>query len=63
MINTQYHNEFDLLQDLAKGSTAAFDTLYYRYYEAVRANVFKILCDDAITDDILQEVLDRKSVV
>lgn len=42
--------------ELASGSTAAFDNLYYRYYEAVRANIYKIVRDEDMADDILQEV-------
>jgi RNA polymerase sigma-70 factor (ECF subfamily) len=53
--NNKY-NEVELLVELAEGSATAFDILYYRYYEPVRANIFKILRDDAATDDLLQEV-------
>jgi RNA polymerase sigma-70 factor (family 1) len=50
------YNEPALLQELAQGSAAAFDMIYLHYYEAVRANIFKIVRDDQTTDDILQEV-------
>ncbi|MCU7552564.1 sigma-70 family RNA polymerase sigma factor [Chitinophagaceae bacterium LB-8] len=51
-----YHTESLLLRQLSQGSAAAFDELYYRYYEPVRLNILKITRDDAVTDDILQEV-------
>ena len=41
---------------LVEGFTSAFDSIYYRYHQAVRANIFKIVRDPEMTDDILQEV-------
>ena len=56
MSDSKKYNEANTIQKLAAGSAAAFDILYYKYYEPVRGNVFKIMRDEAITDDILQEV-------
>ena len=56
MNDFQLYDENVLLGQLAEGSTAAFDSIYYRYFEAVRANIFKIVRDPEMTDDILQEV-------
>ncbi|MBV4360503.1 RNA polymerase sigma factor [Pinibacter aurantiacus] len=50
------HIEPLLLQELAQGSSSAFDKLYYRYYEPVRLNILKIVRDETVADDILQEV-------
>ncbi|MBO9631574.1 MAG: sigma-70 family RNA polymerase sigma factor [Chitinophagaceae bacterium] len=41
---------------MAAGSSLAFDTLYYRYFESVRANILRITRNETATDDILQEV-------
>ena len=41
---------------LVEGFTSAFDSIYFRYNQAVRANIFKIVRDPEMTDDILQEV-------
>lgn len=49
-------HEPTLVKEMAGGSSAAFQTLYYRYFEAVRLNVLKITGDEAMTEDILQEV-------
>ena len=56
MNNHPPYDENILLGQLAEGSSAAFDSIYYRYFEAVRANIFKIVRDPEMTDDILQEV-------
>ena len=56
MKDHQLYNENILLGQLAEGSAAAFDSIYYRYLEAVRANIFKIVRDHEMTNDILQEV-------
>ena len=56
MTNNKPYNEQALLVQMANGVTASFDNLYYRYYEAVRANIFKIVRDEEMTDEILQEV-------
>lgn len=50
------YNESEVLKSLAEGSAMAFDNLYHRYYEAVRANIFKVVRNDETTDDLLQEV-------
>ena len=56
MKDHQPYDENVLLGQLAEGSSAAFDSIYYRYFEAVRANIFKIVRDHEMTNDILQEV-------
>lgn len=48
--------ETELLQGLSGGSIAAFDRLYYRYHEAVYANICKMVREPAAAEDILQEV-------
>jgi hypothetical protein len=53
--HTSYHEE-DAVAALAAGKTDAFDRIYYHYYKAVRANIFKIVKDESMTDDILSEV-------
>jgi RNA polymerase sigma-70 factor (ECF subfamily) len=51
-----YDDETGLLRELAAGSSTAFDSIYKKYYEAVRANIFRIMRDEEATDDIQQEV-------
>ncbi|MBO9563792.1 MAG: RNA polymerase sigma-70 factor [Niastella sp.] len=53
------HNEKDLLLQVAGGSASAFDALYFRYYEPVWNNIFRITRNEAVTDDILQDVFIR----
>lgn len=48
-----------LLKQLAEGSAVAFEALYYRYYQPVRDNIFRITRNEEATDDILQEVFVR----
>ena len=56
MKDQQLYDENILLGQLAEGSSAAFDSIYFRYFEAVRANIFKIVRDEEMTNDIIQEV-------
>ena len=41
---------------LSKDEVRAFDTLYYKYYKAVFANIFKIVQQQEAAEDILQDV-------
>lgn len=40
-MDTAVYNEVEVLEALAAGSRTAFDTLYWRYYQPVRANILK----------------------
>ncbi|MBN8860704.1 MAG: sigma-70 family RNA polymerase sigma factor [Sphingobacteriales bacterium] len=48
--------EQQLVRDLKNGDPSAFDRLYWKYYKAVYANIFKLIKDPDISKDILQEV-------
>jgi RNA polymerase sigma-70 factor (family 1) len=50
------YDEAELLANFAEGDASAFNTLYERYYEPIRLNIFKIVRNETITDDLLQEV-------
>ena len=48
--------ELRLLVLLSKGDLAAFDKLYWHYQRAVYKNIFQLVKDQGIAEDILQEV-------
>lgn len=41
---------------LSRDNVAAFNTLYYKYHRAVFANIFKLVQQEQVTEDILQDV-------
>lgn len=47
-----------LSAQLSSGDITAFNTLYYKYYKAVFANVFKLVQQQQAAEDILQEVFE-----
>lgn len=55
-MNTQ---DADLVVKLQQDDVAAFDTLYWRYHQAVYRNIFKFVKEPIATEDILQEVYAR----
>jgi RNA polymerase sigma-70 factor (ECF subfamily) len=48
--------ELLLLSQLSRGELSAFDKLYWHYERAVYQNVFQLVKDTAMAEDILQEV-------
>jgi RNA polymerase sigma-70 factor (family 1) len=51
-----FYDEEAVLAKFAEGDMVSFDALYNRYYEPIRLNILKIVRDETITDDLLQEV-------
>ena len=51
----RYKDDALLSVALAKGDTAAFDTLYQKYHPAVYANILKLIKDPHAAEDILQD--------
>ena len=52
-MNTQ---DAELVLRLQQDEVNAFDTLYWKYHEAVYRNIFKFVKEQIVTEDILQEV-------
>jgi RNA polymerase sigma-70 factor (ECF subfamily) len=52
-MNTQ---DAELVIRLQQDEVSAFDTLYWKYHQAVYRNIFKFVKEQIITEDILQEV-------
>lgn len=52
-MNTQ---DADLVVRLQQDEVSAFDTLYWKYHQAVYRNIFKFVKEQIVTEDILQEV-------
>ncbi|TWI84515.1 RNA polymerase sigma-70 factor (ECF subfamily) [Chitinophaga japonensis] len=48
-----------LVERLHKNEVAAFDTLYWKYHEAVYRNILKFVKDTGVAEDILQEVFTK----
>jgi RNA polymerase sigma-70 factor (ECF subfamily) len=48
--------ELLLLAQLSNGELSAFDKLYWHYERAVYQNIFQLVKDTALAEDILQEV-------
>src|SRR5574338_872602 len=53
---TNISGEQDLLSRLVRDDIKAFDELYWKYQKAVYQNVFKLVRDIALAEDIVQEV-------
>jgi RNA polymerase sigma-70 factor (family 1) len=52
-MNTQ---DAELVIRLQQDDVSAFDTLYWKYHQAVYRNIFKFVKEQIVTEDILQEV-------
>jgi RNA polymerase sigma-70 factor (family 1) len=52
-MNTQ---DAELVVRLQQDEVSAFDTLYWKYHQAVYRNIFKFVKEQIVTEDILQEV-------
>ncbi|HVI47857.1 MAG TPA: sigma-70 family RNA polymerase sigma factor [Chitinophaga sp.] len=52
-------NDAELVVQLQNNEVNAFDSLYWKYHQAVYRNIFKFVKDAAVTEDILQEVFAR----
>jgi RNA polymerase sigma-70 factor (family 1) len=52
-MNTQ---DAELVIRLQQDEVSAFDTLYWKYHQAVYRNIFKFVKEQIVTEDILQEV-------
>jgi len=48
-----------LVEQLQQGSVTAYDALYNLYFDAVYANICKLVRDEAAAEDIMQEVFIR----
>jgi RNA polymerase sigma-70 factor (family 1) len=55
-MNTQ---DAELVIKLQQDEVNAFDTLYWKYHQAVYRNIFKFVKEPDVTEDILQEVFTR----
>jgi RNA polymerase sigma-70 factor (family 1) len=55
-MNTQ---DAELVVRLQQDDVSAFDTLYWKYHQAVYRNIFKFVKEQIITEDILQEVFTK----
>lgn len=55
-MNTQ---DAELVVLLQQDDTSAFDTLYWKYHQAVYRNIFKFVKEPIGTEDILQEVFTK----
>lgn len=49
----------ELVVRLQQGDVQAFDTLYWKYHQAVYRNIFKFVKEPAVAEDILQEVFSK----
>lgn len=50
------HNDSELVIRIQMGDVEAFDILYWKYHQAVYANINKLIKDGEAAKDILQEV-------
>lgn len=48
--------EIELLKQLANGSTIAFDALYRKYQQTIYANIYKIIKQQEMAEEMLQDV-------
>jgi RNA polymerase sigma-70 factor (family 1) len=55
-MNTQ---DAELVIRLQQDEVSAFDTLYWKYHQAVYRNIFKFVKEQIVTEDILQEVFTK----
>ena len=46
----------ELVLGVQKDDTSAFDALYFKYHQAVYRNIVKLVKDQVVAEDILQEV-------
>jgi RNA polymerase sigma factor (sigma-70 family) len=49
-------DSIEIVLRLQNSEVSAFNTVYWKYHAAIYANVFKLLKDEAIAEDIVQEV-------
>lgn len=49
-------NNKDLLIQLKQGNIKAYESIYWKYHEALYSNIYKIIKDLYATEDLLQEV-------
>ena len=49
-------DEIVLIQQLSRGSIAAFDAFYHQYNQVVYANIIKMVKQPEAAEDLLQEV-------
>jgi len=59
MSHTPLANENDLLQRLIDGDHAAFETIYNHYKQQLAVNLLKLLKDDDLATDALQDLFTR----
>lgn len=59
MSHIQLANENDLLQRLIDGDHAAFETIYNHYKQQLAINLLKLLKDDDLATDALQDLFTR----
>lgn len=53
---TPYNDDRKLSVALARDDISAFDILYHKYYNAVLANIFKLIKQQEAAEDVLQDV-------
>lgn len=55
MLHMEYNNDNTLVALLQEGNLKAFDTLYWKYHQALYCNILKLVRDTAAAEDILQD--------
>ncbi len=55
MLHMEYNNDNTLVALLQEGNQQAFDTLYWKYHQALYSNILKLVRDTAAAEDILQD--------
>lgn len=56
MTEASLHSEIDWINRLKEDDLQAFDALYWKYQKAVFQNAFKLTREEALAEDIVQEV-------
>jgi RNA polymerase sigma factor (sigma-70 family) len=56
MKNLPFDTDQDLLADIAKGDSRAFEILYRRYFSKLYGAAYKRLQDKELTEEVLQEL-------
>ncbi len=51
-----HENDHELIKQLQRGSTQAFDSIYYKYYSSVLANIHRLVKAREDAEEILQDV-------
>ena len=51
----QQYGDIQLIQQLQNSDAAAFDLLYWKYHAAIYTNVLKLMRNETLTEDIVQE--------